>query len=62
MTATRTKTIRQRIIVEVVEGGFKTVEILGEDVSIQKATTRCAQLQREGKKVGDDRVLELILR
>lgn len=42
------KAIRQRLIVEVVkEGLFRVVEALAEDVSIQKANTRLAQVQRE---------------
>lgn len=62
MSERREKTVRQRVIVEVVDGGFRTVEVLGAEVSIQKATTRVAQLQREEKKNGGSRVLELILR
>lgn len=60
--ARKEKTIRQRVIVQVLEDGFLTVETLGTEITLQKATTRLNKLQRELVKSGSDNKLELILR
>ena len=65
----REKTIRARVIVEVVADGsapggtsLKIVETLDSDLPLQKAQTKLGQLVRADKKAGVSRTLELILR
>lgn len=60
--ARKEKSIRQRVIVQVLEDGFLTVETLGTEITLQKAATRLNKLQRELVKSGSDNKLELILR
>lgn len=66
VVVTREKTIRQRVIVEVVEDGsgtcLRVVETLPIELTLQKASTKLGQLIRSDKKAGVSRKLELILR